>query len=68
MSLRGFHLFFISVSIVCAFGFAAWCLKQYSSQLATSDMVSAVISSVAGVGLIVYGVKVRKKLKNVGTL
>jgi membrane protein YdbS with pleckstrin-like domain len=66
MSLRIFHLFFIFVSIVCAFGYGAWCVKESLRTADSSQMVIAVIAFLAGVGLIVYGVKVRRKLMNVG--
>jgi hypothetical protein len=64
MSLKAFHLFFIAISIVCVFGFAAWCVKEYMVQPDSNQIIMAALSFVTGVGLIVYGVKVRKKLRN----
>jgi hypothetical protein len=64
MSLKAFHLFFIAVSIVCAFGFTAWCVKEFMVQPDSNQIVMAVLSFIAGIGLIVYGVKVRRKLKS----
>ena len=65
MSLRVFHLFFIAVSIVCAFGFAVWCVKENLDRGGEGLILMAVLSFIAGIGLIVYGLKVRKKLNNV---
>jgi hypothetical protein len=69
MSLKAVHIIFITASCLLAFGFAAWCLNEYfaGGRLAR-DLVFGIGSSVAGVGLIVYGKYFLKKLKDVGYL
>ena len=49
MSLKGFHLVFISASVLLAFGFGAWCLGAQPPWLA-----AAVGSFVVGLGLVGY--------------
>ena len=49
MSLKAFHVVFITASVLLAFGFGAWCLGAQPPWLAT-----AVASFAAGLGLVVY--------------
>lgn len=51
MSLRIFHLFFIVVSVLLAFGMAAWGWGQGADQ-----RVLTAVCAVLGVALTVYGV------------
>ncbi len=64
MSLKAFHLFFVAASIVCAFVFAAWCAEEYQVRADPGKILLGGLSFVAGVGLFVYGIKVRKKLRS----
>jgi len=68
MSLKAFHIFFISLSILTAFGFASWLINGYSEDENVGQLVGAVLSIFAGAGLIVYGVRFLRKLKNVSYL
>ena len=68
MSLKAFHVLFIAFSILLAFGFAAWEFKAYSDQRQWVDLGLAVGSLLAGIGLIVYGRYVLKKLKHISYL
>jgi hypothetical protein len=68
MSLKAFHLLFIVVSILLAFGFGAWELVAYRDSEATLDLVLGIASIVAGVGLVFYLRAVLKKLKDVSYL
>jgi ABC-type uncharacterized transport system permease subunit len=68
MSLKAFHVLFIAVSILLAFGFAAWEIKLYSEQKRLMDLGFGLGSLVAGVGLIIYGRYVLKKLKHISYL
>jgi len=65
MSLKAFHIVFISLSILLAFGFAAW---EVNGFLATDDgmqLTAGIVSSLAGVGLILYEIRFLRKLKHV---
>jgi hypothetical protein len=68
MSLKAFHVLFIAISILLAFGFAAWSFRQFSLGGAWLDLVVGIISAVTGLGLIVYGRYFLKKLKHISYL
>ena len=69
MSLKAFHLVFITASCALAFGFGVWELKSYWSAVgALQDLLFGLGSFLAGVALIVYERYFLKKLKNVGYL
>jgi hypothetical protein len=65
MSLKAFHIFFIIVSALLAFGVAAWALLEYRGSGSFSCLAAAIGSFIAGAALIFYGVRFLKKLKNV---
>jgi len=69
MSLKAFHVIFITASSALAFGFGVWALKNYFSPEGVGlDLVYAIGSFVTGIGLIVYERYFLKKLKNVSYL
>jgi hypothetical protein len=68
MSLKSFHLVFISASILLALGFGAWEMNAWFDARATLDLVMGSLSLLAGVGLLVYGRYFLKKLRNVSYL
>ena len=49
MSLKAFHVLFISASVLLSFGFGAWCLSARPPWLAAGALALA-----AGVGLAGY--------------
>ena len=69
MSLKAFHVVFITASSALAFGFGAWLLGVYRSpEGAPSDLTWAVASLVTGAALLVYEGFFLKKLKKVSYL
>lgn len=68
MSLKAFHLFFITVSVLLAFGFGGWSLVRYADSAPVLYLGMGVLAILAGVGLIVYGVRFARKLRHVGLL
>jgi hypothetical protein len=69
MSLKAFHLIFITASSALAVGFGIWALRNYLSPDGRAmDMVMAIGSFLAGIGLLVYERYFLKKLKNVSYL
>ena len=68
MSLKAFHIFFIALSVLTAFGFAVWVISGYTKSGNTDQLIAGVISVLAGAGLIVYGIRFLRKLKHVSYL
>ena len=68
MSLKAFHLVFITASVLLAFVFAAWSLAAYSDGRRWVDLIFGAGSALTGVGLIVYGRYFLKKLKHISYL
>jgi hypothetical protein len=69
MSLKAFHLIFITASCALAFGCGIWGLKDYwSAGGSLFDLLFGIGSLATGVGLILYERYFLKKLKNVSYL
>lgn len=68
MSLKAFHLFFVTVCTLMAAGLGVWAVRDYRQ---TSDSLSlslAVGSLIAAPAMLVYGRWFVRKLKNVSYL
>ena len=63
MSLKGFHIFFITISTLLALGGGAWCLWIDSAHGATAFRMGAAGSFLAAVVLIGYGIWFYRKMK-----
>lgn len=68
MSLKTFHILFITISALTAFGFAWWLLAASPAPGTAATAAGAAISALAGAGLVVYGIRFLKKLKHVSYL
>jgi hypothetical protein len=69
MSLKAFHIIFVTASTLLAFGFGAWSLAAYFTATGgTLDLILGSASAIAGIALIVYGKYFLKKLKNISYL
>lgn len=69
MSLKAFHVIFITASCALAFGCAVWGLKDYWSPGGRLfDLFFGLGSLITGVGLIIYERYFLKKLKKVSYL
>ena len=69
MSLKAFHVIFITASSALAFGCGAWALSNYwSANGRPLDLVYGLAAVAAGVGLILYERYFLKKLKHVDFL
>ena len=65
MSLKGFHIFFITVSSLLAFAFGIWCfVSEVAGRLLYTCM--GIGSIVIGAFLIFYGKKFLEKMKKEG--
>lgn len=68
MSLKAFHLIFVTALSSLAFGLSAWKFKTYAAERAGSDLAWAVAALLGGIIVIVYGKYFLKKLKHVSYL
>ncbi len=68
MSLKAFHIFFIGVSALTAFGFAAWLMNGSTAGGGGDLFVGGILSIITGIGLILYGIRFLRKLKHVSYL
>ena len=66
LSLRSFHLFFIAVSILLTVWVGAWGVQSYLATRNGGDLTLGLASLAAGVVLVVYGLRVRRKLRDLG--
>jgi hypothetical protein len=63
MSLKGFHILFITVSTLLALGVGAWCLWVNSMEGAPVFRMGAIGAFVVAAALMVYGVWFYRKMK-----
>ncbi len=67
MSLKGFHLFFIAVSVVMSLFVFAWAIRRFmSTEESAGLLVLAGVCLAAAIALALYGVQVRRKLAHLG--
>jgi hypothetical protein len=64
MSLRAFHLFFISLSAVMAAFCSAWAFSQFRSEHQLVYAAGALVSALSVAGLAMYGVAFQRKTRN----
>lgn len=71
MSLKAFHVVFITAASALAFGFGVWMMREYQSPDGggtRGDLAWAIASFVTGASLLVYEGFFVKKLKDVSYL
>ena len=69
MSLKGFHIVFITFSTLLAITGGAWCLNLRSlSGGGSGYVVGAIVCFAIAIGLVVYGVWFWKKMKRLGII
>lgn len=68
MSLKTFHIVFITISTILAIGFGIWAIRNYQSQGDIGSLIAGVASLAGAVILLVYGQWFLKKLKGVSCL
>ena len=66
MSLKAFHLLFISLSIVLSVVFGMWATTEYRLAGSAAYLVTAVASFVCAAGLGVYEVLFLRKCRRIG--
>jgi len=66
LSLRSFHLFFIAASVALSALVAVWGIQSWRASGSGSDLAFGGLFLVVGVVLAFYGVRVRRKLRELG--
>jgi len=68
MSLKAFHVIFITASIAVSLFLGIWSFLSYQTTHATSDLVYVICSAIAVVALLWYGKYFLRKLKHISYL
>jgi hypothetical protein len=63
MSLKAFHVVFISASVLLAFFFGAWCLHDLQPGAGRGRLAAGVLSLASGAALAAYEVWFLKKMR-----
>lgn len=64
MGLKGFHVVFISASVLLAFAFAGWCLGATGEAASPGRLAAGIASLLAGLGLVAYEAWFLKKMRS----
>jgi steroid 5-alpha reductase family enzyme len=64
LSLRSFHLFFIAASVLLAAWVGVWGIQSWQANRSGRDLAVGLLFFALGVVLLVYGLRVRKKLRS----
>ena len=68
MSLKSFHIVFLTVCVLLMLFLADWCFLNYRRHGGTSELIWGALALVAAAGLIGYGRFFLKKLKHISYL
>jgi hypothetical protein len=68
MSLKAFHLIFVTASIAVAVFLGVWAFLSYRATGARADIIYMVASALAVIALVWYGKYFLKKLKHISYL
>ena len=64
MSLKAFHVIFITFSVLLCLGFGAWCFGSDFARGKTPYVITGCVSFLLGVALVVYEICFLRKLRN----
>jgi hypothetical protein len=65
MSLKAFHIFFISLSILLSVGLGGWGINSYVTQGSPGALALGVIFFLTGFALLIYGRGFLRKMKEI---
>lgn len=63
MSLKAFHIFFITISVLLCLGFGAWCISSDYTHGRAAYAIAGYISFGLGALLVLYEIMFLKKFK-----
>ena len=64
MSLKTFHLIFITLAVLLCLGFGLWCLLSEDVRGRAGYAVTGVVSILFGIGVVLYEVRLWHKVKD----
>lgn len=65
MSIKGFHLIFITIAALFFAGFGVWALFFDQQDSGFTTKIAGVVTLIASVGLVFYGAYFRRKSKDI---
>ena len=68
MSLKAFHIIFVTASIAVSLFLGIWSFMSYQTTHARADLIYVICSAVAVIALLWYGKYFLKKLKHISYL
>lgn len=68
MSLKAFHILFIALSVLLSVGLSGLALYQFALTGSGVNIVWAGMGLASAIGLILYGIRFLRKLRNVSYL
>ena len=68
MSLKAFHIFFITISALLGVGLGVMTLLAYLERGDVAQLGWSLLSFAAAIALVIYGVRIRNKLKHIAPL
>ncbi len=68
MSLKGFHIVFITFSTLLALGCGLWCLQLHNFEGTSGYLFGAACSFIAALALVIYGFWFYRKMKRLGII
>lgn len=68
MSLKAFHIVFVTISTILAIGFGLWAIRNYNHNHEMLSLIFGSFSLIGAVVLVVYGRWFLRKLKGVSYL
>lgn len=63
MTLKGFHIVFVSAATLLTIFFGVWAYQQYMAEQGTVYLITTICSWMLSVGLVIYGILFYKKVK-----
>ena len=68
MSLKAFHLFFITVSILLSLGIGGWSIQSYLTDSNAVGVLVGIFFIILGLALVYYELRFIRKFKHVSYL
>jgi hypothetical protein len=68
MSLKAFHIVFVTASVLLLLVLAGWCFGNYREDQSAVHLVWGALSIAASAGMVAYGKLFLRKFKNISYL